>query len=304
MAFNPAQPREANGRWSGGGEGSPHVVGKAWAIAGTGATVGAAAGAAAGFALGGSPVGAMIGAKYGAEIGGVIGAAASGHRKEMQAVTISDSGQTAQLAHFGRIITLSRQALVNDDLSGFSDLPGKAAIRVADWENSVAWAHVTSNPVLGDGKALFHADHGNLAAAGAAISVASVGDGEAAMMGQTSLDGLKLNLRPAVLAVGPTKLTLARQFTTTITPHQMADVNPFAGTIDALGDTNISGAGWYLFAEPTALESFNFGYLQGAAGPQITPEPGFEVAGMRLRLSIDFYVQAVDHRGAYFNQGA
>jgi hypothetical protein len=83
----------------------------------------------------------------------------------------------------------------------------------------------------------------------------------------------------------------------------MADVNPYAGTITAIGDANLSGTGWYLFADPTAVETFNYGYLQGVAGPQITPEPGLDVAGMRLRLTIDFYVQAIDYRGAYYNPG-
>ncbi len=229
---------------------------------------------------------------------------ALGENAEYKEGAISDSGQTAQLAHYGRIISLSRQALINDDLNGFANLPNKAALRVADWENSVAWAMITSNPTLADGFNLFDASHhGNQAAGGAPISVATVGAGESAMMKQVSLDGLKLNLRPTVLAVSPDSLTVARQFVTQITPHQMADVNPFAGTIDALGDANLSGPGWYLFSDATALESFNYGYLQGAAGPQITPEPGFDVAGMRLRLSIDFYVQAVDFRGAYFNPG-
>jgi hypothetical protein len=229
---------------------------------------------------------------------------ALGEDAEYKTGAISDSGQTAQLAHYGRIINLSRQALINDDLNGFADLPNKAALRVADWENSVAWAMIVSNPALSDGYNLFDpTHHGNQASAGAPISVATVGAGESAMMKQSSLDGLKLNLRPTMLAVSPDSLTVARQFTTLITPHQMADVNPYAGTITAIGDANLSGTGWYLFADPTALETFNYGYLQGAAGPQITPEPGFDVAGMRLRLSIDFYVQAIDYRGAYYNPG-
>ncbi len=229
---------------------------------------------------------------------------ALGEDAEYKTGAISDSGQTAQLAHYGRIINLSRQALINDDLNGFADLPNKAALRVADWENSVAWAMIVSNPALSDGHDLFDpTHHGNQASAGAPISVATVGAGESAMMKQTSLDGLKLNLRPTMLAVSPDSLTVARQFTTLITPHQMADVNPDAGTITAIGDANLSGTGWYLFADPTALETFNYGYLQGAAGPQIMPEPGFDVAGMRLRLTIDFYVQAIDYRGAYYNPG-
>ena len=76
-----------------------------------------------------------------------------------------------------------------------------------------------------------NAHHGNASGAGGAISVTTVGAGETAMMKQTSLDGLKLTLRPAVLAVSPDKLTMARQFVTTITPHQASDVNPFVGQI-------------------------------------------------------------------------
>lgn len=157
---------------------------------------------------------------------------------------------------------------------------------------------------MGDTKALFHTDHGNLAGSGGAISIATVGTGEAAMMVQTSLDGLKLNLKPAVLAVSPTKFTAARQFITSITPTSTADVNPYAGTLEVLADANLSGNGWYLFADPGAIETFSYGYLQGQAGPQITPEQGFEVAGVRLKLSLDFYVGATDFRGAYHNPGA
>ena len=230
---------------------------------------------------------------------------AVGENGEYKEGSISDSGQTAQLAHYGRVITLSRQSIVNDDLNGFADLPSKAAIRCADWENAVAWAHIVSNPALADGYSLFDATHhGNAAASGGAISVTTIGAGEAAMMKQTSLDGLKLNLRPEVLAVSPDKLTIARQFVTSITPHQTSDVNPFVGQITVVGDANLSGNAWYLFAEPTALETFNYGYLQGQTGPTITPEQGFDVAGMRLRLAIDFYVQAIDYRGAYLNSGA
>ena len=84
----------------------------------------------------------------------------------------------------------------------------------------------------------------------------------------------------------------------------MAAVNPLAGKLDPVGDANIPGPGWYLMAEPTALETFVYGYLQGQSGPVITPEPGFDVAGVKVKLTIDFAVGAVDYRGAYYNPGA
>lgn len=230
---------------------------------------------------------------------------AVGENGEYKHGVISESGETVTLGEYGRIVMFSRKALINDDLGAFADLPTKAALRIADWENSVAWALVVSNPVLSDGKTLFLADHGNLAGSGGAIGIDTVGAGEAAMMKQTSLDGLKLNLHPAVLVTGPDKYTLARQFVSAnVAPAQFSNVNPFAGKLEALGDANLPGNGWYLFAEPAALETFIYGYLQGQSGPVITPEPGFDVAGVKVKLTIDFAAGAVDYRGAYKNAGA
>ncbi|WP_114858434.1 prohead protease/major capsid protein fusion protein [Azospirillum brasilense] len=230
---------------------------------------------------------------------------AVGENGEYKHGAISESGESVTLGEYGRVVMFSRKALINDDLSAFADLPTKAALRCADWENSVAWALVVSNPVLSDGKALFHASHGNLAASGAAIDLGTVSAGEAAMMKQTSLDGLKLNLKPSVLATGPDQFTAARQFVSTaVAPTTAAAVNPLAGKLEPVGDANLPGPGWYMMAEPSALETFIYGYLQGQSGPVITPEPGFDVAGVKVKLTIDFAVGAVDYRGAYYNPGA
>ena len=59
-----------------------------------------------------------------------------------------------------------------------------------------------------DGNALFHANHKNLAGAGAALDVSSVGAARAAMAKQTGLDKKTvLNVRPAFLIV-PASLEL------------------------------------------------------------------------------------------------
>ncbi|RJF82447.1 peptidase [Azospirillum cavernae] len=240
-----------------------------------------------------------------ARVGDFPAPLAVGENGEYKHGAIAESGESVTLGEYGRIITFTRKALINDDLGAFADLPTKAALRVADWENSVAWALVVSNPTLSDGKALFHADHGNLAGSGGAIGIDTVGAGEAAMMKQTSLDGLKLNLHPSVLVTSPDKYTLGRQFVSAnVAPAQFSNVNPFAGKLEAVGDANLSGNGWYLMAEPSALETFIYGYLQGQSGPVITPEASFDTAGVKMKLTIDFAVGAVDYRGAYKNAGA
>jgi predicted RecA/RadA family phage recombinase len=70
---------------------------------------------------------------------------------------------------------------------------------------------VTANPIMGDGVALFHANHKNLAATGSALDMASLGKARAAMARQTRLEGKTvLNIRPAFLVV-PSSLELTAE---------------------------------------------------------------------------------------------
>jgi hypothetical protein len=45
-------------------------------------------------------------------------------------------------------------------------------------------------------------------------------------------------------------------------------------------------------------------YLQGAAGPVIESEMGFEVDGISYKCRLDFAAKAIDFRGLYKNVGA
>lgn len=232
-----------------------------------------------------------------------------GESGEIQHGTMSESKETVTLATYARMLSLSRQLMINDDLSAFGDSARRAGQRVAQFENSLVFTLLLQSsgvgPTLADGKALFHTDHGNLAGGGSALNVISnLSAGRAAIRKQTGLDGMKLNLTPRVLLVGPDNETAADQITRKTTAERSTAVNPFGGALDVITDANISDYAWYLFAAPGEAPVFVHGSLPGQSAPEIVVRQGFDFLGMEMRVVRDFACGAIDYRGAYRNAGA
>lgn len=239
-----------------------------------------------------------------------------GETAEFKYGSMGEAKNPIVLGTFGRIVGLSRRVLINDDMGAFTNMPEKGGRRVADFENATAWGQAALNSYGGptileknlpNGRPLFHADHGNLAGSGAAIAIASVGAGRAAMMKQKSLDGLMINPMPRYLVTSPDKFTDAESFcAVNVVAAKDADANPFKGRLTPLSDGNLTGLGnaWHLYADPAVVETLVYGYLEGAAGPQFAVREGFTTDGIEFRLFVDFAAGAVDYRGAYKNPGA
>lgn len=227
---------------------------------------------------------------------------------EIKAGSINEGRETVILGSYGRILRLSRQAIVNDDLGAFDQVFGSIGTMVARFENATFYAMKAQNsgagPKLADGVNLFHANHGNLAGTGGAIAVDTLGAGRAAMRKQKDIDGNAINIGPKTILVGPDQETLAEQLLAPIQPQQAGNVNPFSGKLQIVCDASIAGNGWELYADPAQLPVFHYGYLADAPGPRVMTEEGFNVDGMSFRVTEDFYVGATDHRGAYRNAGA
>src|SRR5690606_113263 len=78
-------------------------------------------------------------------------------------------------ARKGRILQITPEVLVNDDVGAFSRIAaalGQAAGRTIEKDVYALFAlNAGAGPTMGDGKALFHADHKNIASSGGAPSV-------------------------------------------------------------------------------------------------------------------------------------
>lgn len=234
---------------------------------------------------------------------------------ELKYGSISEGREQAVLGTYGRGIKITRQALINDSLGAFNDLLLMAGRRVTDFENYTAFALLNQNsgdgPAMADTGRVFNTTavttaggHANKAASGTVIDIANLGKGRAAIQKQKSLDGLVLNLQPRFLLTGPDKATEAEQLTAPVNAVVNSAVNPFSGKLETISDGNISGNGWYLFADPAMSDVYCYGYLEGAEGPQIETKVPFGVGGIEIGVTLDFQVFANDFRGAWFNPGA
>ena len=222
---------------------------------------------------------------------------------ELKYGTLSENREKVRAKELNAGIAIGRRALINDDLSALADFSSMIAIRAASDENARVYGLLAANAALSDGKALFHADHGNKATTGAALSVASVALAVASLRKQKSLDGVPLNLAPRFLVVGPDTELAARQVLAAITAAKAGDVNPWAGTMELVVDANITGASWYVVADPAAAPSLVYGYVSGAEGPQIRTEIDFDTRAVKVAAGLDFGCGVIDFRGLYKNEG-
>lgn len=229
---------------------------------------------------------------------------------EIQLGTISESKESVTLATYARRLSVSRQMLINDDLSAFADMATLIGRRVPAFENALVYAVLAQNtytgPTMSDGFALFdNTNHGNYTSSGTAVNLPKeIGLSAAMMQKQVGLDGIKLNLVPTILLVGPDNTVAADQVTTSITPNDTAKVNKIGPTLTRVSDANVSSTKWYLFANPTEAPVLVWGSLPGQNGPMVATQQGWETSGVEIKVERDFATGAIDYRGATLNAGA
>ncbi|HHQ14123.1 MAG TPA: peptidase U35 [Chromatiales bacterium] len=219
-----------------------------------------------------------------------------------------EASESYAVATYGRIFGLSRQALVNDDLGTFAQMNTRLGRAAAEFEAKFLADLLLSNPTMGDGNALFSSTHGNLAANGAAMTVASLGVARASMRLQTGLDGkTPVNAEPRFLLVPATQETLAEQVITDIAATTVGDANPFSGRLEVVVEPRLdatSTTAWYLFADPNAIDTLEYAHLEEAQGPQLFIKEGWTVDGIEFKVRDDFGAGFLDWRGAYKDPGA
>ena len=225
---------------------------------------------------------------------------------EYKMATFGDSVEKYSLSKYGAIIAITWEALINDDMSAFSRLPMMIAEEAAALEGDLVYAALLGNPVMGDGVALFHATHANLAGTAGAINDVTLGAGRAAMRKQTGANKRVLNLAPEILIVGPDQEAAALKFTSAnFVAAKSVDINPaFNTSLSVIVDNRVTGLQWYLAASPARVDTVEYAYLEGENGLFTTRREGFEVDGLEIKARHVFAAKAIDHRGLYRNAGA
>lgn len=231
---------------------------------------------------------------------------------EFKSGTIAEGRESYKLDTYGRIFGVNRQAIVNDNLSAFSDIGRLFASAAAQFEAQFLVDLITGNngvgPVMSDNKKLFDAAHSNLAASGGAISDTTLAAARLALRSQKGLDGkTPLDIAAKFLVVPAALESTAEKYLASIYPAQAANVNPFAGKLALIVDPRLdakSATRWYVAADPMFFPSIEYAYLAGNEGVQVETRAGFEVDGVQIRARLDFGAGALDFRGVYANPGA
>ncbi len=222
--------------------------------------------------------------------------------------TIGEGKETYALATYGKIISITRQAVINDDLDAFTRIPAAFGASAADLESDIVYAILNQNPTMADGDALFHANHGNLGT-GAVIDETSLSAAYRAFGKQKGIEGRLISVQPRFIITPPGSRSVeARKQVTATTPNSTADVNTYAGRLEPVEEARlIPSSGndpWFLAADPARIDTVEYAYLEGQEGVFTETRQGFEVDGIEIKARHDFAAKAIDYRGLFKNPGA
>nr|WP_313068381.1 ClpP-like prohead protease/major capsid protein fusion protein [Atlantibacter hermannii] len=225
---------------------------------------------------------------------------------EYKYVTTGDKGETIALATYGEIFSITRQAIINDDLNQLTDVPTKMGRAAKATIGDLVYAVLIENPKLSDGKALFSADHKNLSTG--AIDVTSLDKARQLMRVQKEGER-SLNIRPAYVLVPTVLETLASQ-TIKSASVKGADVNagienPIRNFAEIISEPRLDDAdpaAWYLAARKGS-DTIEVAYLNGVDTPYIDQQEGFTTDGVATKVRIDAGVAPLDYRGLVKSSG-
>jgi len=220
--------------------------------------------------------------------------------------SISEGKEEYKIKKYGKLIEVSEELLMNDDLGAMLALAGKFGRRARELESDIVWGIINANAAMGDGQNLFSAPHGNLAGAGATISVTTVGAARQAMRLQKGLDGAKIEIRPSYLVVPAALETVAEQFLGATAPLEDGKVNPFKSLrlISEVRLDDVSATAWYIFGDSGQSEMIETVKMRGYEQPEISTKMAFESDCMKMKVKYYFAAKALDWVGFYKNPGA
>ena len=207
---------------------------------------------------------------------------------------------------YARGFSISFKALVSDDIGALSDISAKMVRGARGWFAGFLATAIINNPNLADNKACFHADHGNLAAAGAAPSDTTLGAAKLAMRLQTDASGNPIDAQPRFLVIRATIEEAVNKLLATLYPTSSATAETAASGLVPVVCPHFdiaSHAAWYLFAEPSVAPVFEYAELSGYEGPMVEARQGFDTLGTEVRVVWHLGAGAIDSRGAYMNPG-
>lgn len=233
---------------------------------------------------------------------------------EYKYITTSDKGVPIALATYGEIFSITRQAIINDDLSQLTTIPtamGRAASRTV---GELVYLVLTTNQAFTDGKALFHSDHKNLIALD--MNTEGLDAARKAMRLQEDANGDPVNVTPSFLIVpaalegAANRAVLSSSSLFPVDSNGTLNQNP--GIVNVVKDMaqviveprldKHNAKEWYVTAAQ-GMDTVEVAYLDGMDSPYLEQQEGFTVDGIAWKVRIDAGVAPLDYRGLVKSTG-
>lgn len=226
---------------------------------------------------------------------------------ELKHGKLAESSYTNKLDTSGQILTLTRQAVINDDLNAFQQI-----YRMLGRKARIAIEKALITLVMEASDVFYTSARGNRLTTNA-LSITGLGAAEAAMLQMVDGDGDPIYATPTMILVPPAlKATGDSLYVSTNlnqTPASnvaQGQENPYRGRFRVKSSpymalstmTGYSATSWYMLGDPNNIPAFQVAYLQGKRQPTIeTTDTEFSSLGVQNRCYFDFGIARIDYRG-------
>lgn len=222
-----------------------------------------------------------------------------GEGEEYSYGKIGDEGANVALATYGQLFSITRQAILNDDMHLLTKIPEKMGQAARATIAKLVFALLTGNAIAQDGKKLFDASHKN-SFDNAALDVTNIDKAIQMMNGFVNARGEPLAIEPEFMLLPTSLYTRAKQVLGSASVEgadaNSGIINPIRDVVPALKSARLQVAdpkSWYLINK----EAIEVSYLDGIDTPYIEQQNGFTVDGVSTKVRIDAGVNVIDYRG-------
>lgn len=223
---------------------------------------------------------------------------------ELKHAALSDESFSNQAKTYGKMLGLTRQDIINDDLGALNDVPFMFGRAAANSFNDVFWTAFL------DDSAFFTAGNRNIQSSGVALSIAGLEDAEKGFYAITAADGKPTGIKPAILLTPIALKNLAKQLYNDVSlgvtgvgnSKQVSPVsNPYAGQFKPVSSPYLVNAkDYYLLADPMDCAVIQAVFLNGRQEPFVESSAAeFNTLGILYRAYMDWGVALQDPKGGY-----
>ena len=248
-------------------------------------------------------------AANGVQLGGGFVYEEVGNDGKLKSADASDATRTIQAKTYGRMSSITRQDIINDDLGALTQVPRRLGRGAALRFNSVFWT-------------AFQADNstyyqGATGGSGNNLAIASLETAYAAYGQLTDPDSNPLGVTPSILLVPKGLAITARKLNSSASLLVSAlgstsgkvlepQANVLQGLLDPVESSYLTTAAtasqstWWLVANPNDIAAMEVGFLNGQRQPTVEQaDADFDTLGIQVRGYFDFGVSKGESRAAY-----